>query len=127
MESFAVSEPKRLVIPRSSSFTDALRMVPLDTVARRFPDRRGSLRLARRGDLDLPRGDVLLDGVELALHRGRHLAVEVVERREAGSAVAEIPGVVAGGEGTAGGLSDVLGHGVAQVLGDAGQEVLAVL
>src|SRR4051794_37703548 len=113
MESFAVNEPKRLVIPRSSSFTDALR--------------RGSLRLARRGDLDLPRGDVLLDGVELALHRGRDLAVEVVERREAGSAVAEITGVVAGGEGAAGGLGDVLGHGVAQVLGDAGQEVLAVL
>src|SRR3954453_22482677 len=86
MESLAVSEPKRLVIPRSSSFTDALRMVSLDTVARRSivaqadsrgeppcwyspapsenrsPDPHGSLRLARRGDLDLPRGDVLLDG-----------------------------------------------------------------
>src|SRR3954449_13087299 len=127
MESLAVSEPKRLVIPRSSSFTDALRMVPLDTVARRFPDRRGSLRLARRGDLDLPRGNVLLDGVELALHRGRDLAVELVERSEAGSAIAEITGVVAGGDGPIGGLGDVLRHGVAEVLGHAGEEVLAVL
>src|SRR3954447_23657682 len=35
MESFAVKEPKRLVIPRSSSFTDVLRRLPLDGVPTR--------------------------------------------------------------------------------------------
>src|SRR3954453_13454025 len=153
MESFAVKEPKRLVTPRSSSPTDALRSLPLDGVPTRprvdrrtggsegeyhvghspsplrdrSADRPGSLRLAGRGDLDLAGGDVLLDRVELALHRGRHLAVELVERGQAGATVAQVTDVVPGRDAAVGGLGDVGRHRVAEVLGDAGEEVLAVL
>src|SRR3954453_1829490 len=153
MESFAVKEPKRLVTPRSSSPTDALRSLPLDGVPTRprvdrrtggregeyhvghspaplrcrSTDRPGSLRLAGRGDLDLAGGEVLFGGVELALHVGRHLAVELVERGQAGPTVAQVADVVPGREAPVRGLGDVGRHRVAEVLGDAGEEVLAVL
>src|ERR1700748_3339846 len=112
MEWWAARAPNRLVMPRSSSFTEGPPLSPTSwlTPWRDMPRgapavrrcspcgtnssaseplsrRLTSLRLARRGDLDLPRDDVRLGLRELALQRGRDLAVPVVERREAGAVV----------------------------------------
>src|SRR5690349_8873652 len=78
MPSFATSGPKRVVIPRSSSFTATSGP---GCAASRQPGRAAppSLRLRGRRDLDLAGDDVLLDRVELALEVRGHLAVELVE------------------------------------------------
>src|SRR3954447_4951299 len=107
MASLAVSEPKRLVMPRSSSFIG-----PMPGL---------SLRLARGGDLDLAADDVLLDRVELALHVAGDLAVELVEGREPGPVVVQRADVVALGEAPRGRLGGVLVHRGGDALGHAGE------
>src|ERR1035437_2435990 len=85
------------------------------------------LRLAGRGDHDLARDDICLDRGEIGLERGRYLALELVEGRQTGAVVLQDTDVAASRERAAGRRSGVLGHGVGEVLGHAGQEVLAVL
>src|SRR4051812_41605967 len=145
MESLATRSPKRLVIPRSSSFTGdppclrAARPPRPHHVVRRSDVPRGapaapvlpcgtsSLRLARRGDLDGAGDDVLLDLVELGLQLVRDLAVEVVERGQPRAAVLQRADVVALREVAGRGLCDVLLDRTGEVLGHRRQEVLAVL
>src|SRR5689334_15862233 len=123
--SFATSDPKRLVIPRSSSFTATSEP---GGAGGRQPGRAGpaSLRLRGRRDLDLARDDVLLDRVELALEVRGHLAVELVERRQAGPVVLQGADVAAGREGAGGRTGDVGVHGLGEILHHAAEEQRAL-
>ena len=112
--SLATSGPKRLVIPRSSSFSVTSRTGSSNTVRTSLRGARwcspsgcyitsaASLRLAGRGDRDLAGDDVRLDLLELALEAGRHLALELVEGRQPGTVVLEVTDVAAGRERASG-------------------------
>src|SRR4051794_13685149 len=133
-ESFAVSAPKRLVIPRSSRCTvgppDAGRAGGWSAAAPHLPTpavERSARRLRRRGDRNRAVDDVLLRLVELALQIRGDLAVELVEVGQAGAVVVQRADVGAGREGPARRLLEVRLHRAGQVLGHAGDEVLAVL
>src|SRR3954451_1651165 len=93
MASFAVSVPKRFVMPRSSSFTwwpFAPREPPTRCGSTAPGCRSGALGLARRLDRDLAADDVVLHLFQLRLEVGGNLGVELVERGEAGAVVLEV-------------------------------------
>src|SRR6476659_11146957 len=96
MWSLATRPPNLLVMPRSSSFTPYLRgdrttgsstkgegcALPLRAVS-------ASLRCARRLDRDGAVDDAGIDRRQIGLHARRHLALELVERRETGATVGQ--------------------------------------
>src|SRR5580692_5312022 len=137
MWSLATRLPNRLVIPRSSSFTGSLRVNRLvsahglaGALTSSF-DRYSALdpwsdrALGRR--LDLPALDVLLQRVDLSLHRGRHRGREVVVRGQHGAAVGEGADVGAALEGAVRRREHRGLDSFGDALRHAGQHVLAVL
>src|SRR5918994_331904 len=124
MASLATSDPNRLVIPRRQ------RPVPASAagdVPRAISVPKLSLRLGLGLDLDLAADDVRLQGVELGLELGGHLAVELVERRETGALVLQRADVRLLREAAVLGCRDGVLHRDVQTLVDAGDDVRAVL
>src|SRR5829696_5300323 len=123
MASFAISDPNRLVIPRrrrpvsASAAGDVPGAISVSTL---------SLRLGLGLDLDLAADDVGLQGVQLGLELRRDLAVEVVERREAGTLVLQRADVRLVAEAAVLGRGDGVLDRDVQALVDAGDDVRTV-